>query len=279
MRRILLDFSNRNELSYLAELADGVNRATPDVPWFLVGATARDLLLEQAHGINPGRNTLDLDLALALNSWAEFERLRASLIEGGKFQPLRNLQYKLLFNDVYELDLIPFGAIEQADRTIAWPPDGTVVMGVFGFQEIYDKTILVKLPLEQSIRIVSLAALVILKLVAWEERRKLRPGTDAHDIAVILRQYLNAGNLEHLYEVGAHLLDEPDFDYELAGAWLLGHDMSELLPHNSRKRLVDLIQRETNTTGSVNLISDMPIDADLGLKLLQSLARGFGIDG
>lgn len=273
----MLDFSNRIELSYLAELADAIHRVSPDLSYFLVGATARDLLLDHAHNIDPGRTTNDVDLALTLDNWVEFERLRVRLIEGGQFAPIGNLAHKLLFEGGSELDLIPFGAIEQDDRTIAWPPDGSVVMSVFGFREVFACTIEVKLPRKQSLRIVSLPALMVLKLVVWQERRLRRPGTDAHDIAVILRHYLDAGNLERLGEEAPEVLDNPDFDYEETGAWLLGRDMAELLPQSAHKRVHDLIQQEIETSGRVNLIGDMPIEADLGLRLLRNLAIGFGI--
>ncbi len=154
-----------------------------------------------------------------------------------------------------------------------------MVMGVFGFQEVFNHTLLVQLPEGQTMRVVSLPALVILKLVAWEERRRHRPGTDAHDIALILRRYLDAGNLQRLYDAAPQLVNKPNFDYEEAGAWLLGHDMADMLPPLAHPRLIELLQREIDLAGRVNLIGDMPMSADLGLKLLQNLAQGFGIRG
>jgi predicted nucleotidyltransferase len=271
----LLDFSNRTELGYLAELARAFRRAAQDLCYFLAGATARDLLLEQAHGINPGRNTRDLDLAIMVADWAVFEQVRLALIDGGSFTPVNGVLHKLYFNGIHELDLIPFGAIEQADRTIAWPPDGAVTMSVFGFQEACDDMLLVQLPGGESMRVVSLPALVVLKLTAWEERRRRRPGTDAHDIAIILRRYLDAGNQTRLYTDAVHLLEAPDFDYDQAGAWLLGHDMARLLPRSAHSRLANLLNRECDVNGALNLIGDLPIDPDRGLSLLRSLARGF----
>jgi len=117
----------------LADLAEAINRVSPDLRYFLVGASARDLLLEHAHNIDPGRNTNDVDLALTVDNWAEFEQMRLRLIEGGQFAPIGNLAHTLLFEGRYELDLVPFGDVEQEDRTIAWPPNGSVVMNVFGF--------------------------------------------------------------------------------------------------------------------------------------------------
>lgn len=274
-RNTLLDFSNKAELGYLADLARAFNGVAGDLPYYLVGATARDLLLEHAHGINPGRDTRDLDLAIMLADWKAFEQARLALIDSGHFAPLNDVLHKLRFNGIYEVDLIPFGAIEQADRTIAWPPDGEVVMEVFGFREVYEDTLLVKLPGEESLRVVSLAALVVLKLVAWEDRRWRRPGADAQDIAVILRRYLDAGNQERLYTDAEHLLDDPDFDFEAAGAWLLGHDMAQLLPVAARPRINELLERESDPAGAINLIGDLPIEADRALGLLQSLRTGF----
>ncbi len=195
-RNTLLDFSNRAELGYLADLARAVKGAAGDLPYYLAGATARDLLLEHAHGINPGRDTTDLDLGIMLADWKAFERLR-------------------------------------------------------------------------------LAALSVLKLVAWEERRWRRPGADAQDIAVILQSYLDAGNQERLFTEAEHLLDAPDFDFEAAGAWLLGHDMAQLLPKAARPRIGDLLERESDPGGAIHLIGDLPIEPERALGLLQSLARGF----
>ncbi|MDA3932916.1 MAG: nucleotidyl transferase AbiEii/AbiGii toxin family protein [Gammaproteobacteria bacterium] len=271
----MLNFSNKTELTYLAELAEAFVRLTKGLPYFLAGATARDLLLEVAHNINPGRNTRDVDLAVWVKDWPTFESLRSALIESGQFSPKGATLHKLSFNEVYELDLIPFGAIEQADRTIAWPPDGSVVMSVFGFQEVFKHTLLMQLPAGQSMRVISLPALVVLKLLAWQERRRYRPGTDAHDIAIILRKYLDAGNLERLYDEAPQIVDAPNFDYEAAGAWLLGHDMAAMLPPTAHPRFIDLLQTETNVAGPLSLISDMPIDADMGLNLLQKLTQGF----
>jgi predicted nucleotidyltransferase len=271
----LLDFSNRTELAFLADLASAFGRAAGSQPYYLAGATARDLLLEHAHGINPGRDTRDLDLAVMVADWTGFEQLRQALLESEHFSPIGDLLQKLRFKDVYELDLIPFGAIEQDDRTIAWPPDGEMVMGVFGFREVYDSTLLVQLPGGEAMRVVSLAALAFLKLVAWEERRWRRPGTDAHDVSVILQHYLDADNLKRLYTEAEHLLDAPDFDYEAAGAWLLCQDMARLLPASGHSRLSELFHRETDVEGQLNLVGDLSIEADRGLMLLQEVAQGF----
>lgn len=275
MRNILLDLSNRSELVYLANMAIALGTAVADLDYFLAGATARDLLLEQAHGINTLRNTNDLDLAIQVADWPAFERARLALLENGSFIPVNNVLHKLMFQGMFEVDLIPFGAIEQADRTIAWPPDGAMVMGVFGFREAFENTLRVMLPGGAQLQVVSLPALMLLKLIAWQERRWQRPGTDAHDIAIILRHYLDAGNQQRLYTEAAELMEAPDFDYEFAGAWLLGHDTAGLLPDSARPRVRELLNTESDAKDNLNLLGDLQIEPERALGLLQHLATGF----
>jgi predicted nucleotidyltransferase len=46
------------------------------IPFFLAGASARDMVLVNLWGQTPGRATVDIDFAFAVNDWAEFEHLR-----------------------------------------------------------------------------------------------------------------------------------------------------------------------------------------------------------
>lgn len=270
-----MDFSEEPELAYLAELVAAVQRVAHDVPFFLAGATARDLLFRYAYGIDAGRETRDIDLALAVENWGQFHSLRAQLLEDGRFKAIGNVLHKLSFDGWLEVDVVPFGAIERPDRTIAWPPDGAFVMKVFGFREVFDSTLHVQLPAGEEMRIVSVPALAILKLAAWTERRLISPMKDAHDLAVILRNYLDAGNHDRLYAEAAHLLEAPGFDFELAGAWLLGHDMARILPPDARRDIATILNQESDPNGPTRLVGDMPIKPLHGLHLLQSLARGF----
>lgn len=271
---ILRDFSNRPELRYLAALAAAFRAGAGDAPFFLAGATARDLLLRFAHGIDAGRETRDVDIALMVADWSAFGAMRERLIAGGQFAPNGKALHKLMYGGI-EIDLIPFGAVERADRTIAWPPDGDSVMKVFGFSEVLDSTLKVGLPDGEEISVVSLPALTVLKLVAWSERRLIQPGKDAHDLAAIMGNYLEAGNHERLYTDAAGLLEEPEFDFEQAGAWLLGHDMARMLPHAARQSVADLLALEVDLDGRLRLVGDMPIEANRALALLQSMNQGF----
>src|SRR4029077_12636391 len=90
-------------------------------------------------GLETGRATLDVDLAAAVDSWPEFERIKTRLVETGEvttdeMRPHR-LFYRTSEGGKYPLDLLPFGGLEQRPSEIAWPPDLSVVMNVAGYRE------------------------------------------------------------------------------------------------------------------------------------------------
>jgi predicted nucleotidyltransferase len=49
------------------------------LPYFLAGATARDLVLENIFGRAPGKLTRDLDFGFVISDWKQFENLKAAL--------------------------------------------------------------------------------------------------------------------------------------------------------------------------------------------------------
>jgi len=69
--------------------------------------------------------------------------------------------------------------------------------------------------------VVPISGLAALKILAWGDRRDRR---DAHDLQLLARSYLDAGNRDRLYDEHTDLIDD-DFDYVLAGAKLLGRDI------------------------------------------------------
>jgi len=80
--------------------------------YFLAGATARDLILENVFGRPPGRLTRDLDFGFALSDWKQFETLKKTLIATGRFEPDRAIQRVLYLHSAnikIGVDLIPFG--------------------------------------------------------------------------------------------------------------------------------------------------------------------------
>ena len=127
----------------------------------LVGATARDVLLEQAHKIDTGRATRDVDFAVSVRSWEEFELLKKRLVATGHFIESTAKYHRLdVVDSTLWIDIIPFDGIETDNRTISWPPHHDIVMNTIGFREAYDSDGLMIVAPGIDLRVVSLAALL-----------------------------------------------------------------------------------------------------------------------
>src|SRR5260370_39420736 len=119
------------------------------------------------------------------------------------------------------IDLIPFGGVAEGD-TIAWPPDRDTVMTVAGFEDALAASVQVQVNATLSLPVVSLAALAILKLFAWQDRKT--NDKDALDLYRVISTYADAGNTDRLYDSEISLLELLNYDLELAGAALAGRD-------------------------------------------------------
>jgi predicted nucleotidyltransferase len=124
-----------------------------------------------------------------------------------------------------------------------------------------------------------LPGLAILKLIAWNDRRHEVPQKDAADLALVLRKYAEAGNEDRLYQEYPDLLKQERFDQELAGAWLLGQDMSKVMQARTREVILDILKNQADPDKSDRLIlsiaKELPgNDYDRASKLLMNLSRG-----
>lgn len=274
MTNTSLDLSHQNDLRWLSALIAAVRVGAAGIPFFVAGATARDMLLWYAHQIPTGRATKDVDIAVAVAGWTEFSELKGRLLASGLFSEDRHIPGRVQYQGSLDVDLLPFGGIEDRNRSIAWPPDQETVLNMFAFREVLAAAIEVQLPGGERVRMPSLAGLGLLKIVAWVERRLTAPGKDAADLRLILRHYLSAGHEDRLWDEGARLLAEPGFDYEIAGAWLFGRDMATMLDQEGRLWLSTLLRREADPEGPLRLVGDMRGDPDLTLPLVQAAARG-----
>jgi predicted nucleotidyltransferase len=65
-----------------------------------------------------------------------------------------------------------------------------------------------------------------LKLFAWQDRKT--NDKDALDLYRVISTYADAGNTERLYDSEISLLEQLNYDLELAGAALAGRDARQL---------------------------------------------------
>lgn len=198
---------------------------------FVIGATARDLILEYGFEVLVTRATSDVDFGIAVESWEAYRQLTCLLktngfeIDPSRIQRLRRLEMTI--------DLVPFGGLEYKPGEIAWPPDGDVVMKTVGFEEAFGSSLIIDLGNGDRIRVASMAGVVLLKIVAFNDRPEERH-RDAQDFFVSGENYVDLGNDERLYGGrDSDLLDDENFDRRVCGFRLLGRDVGEILTEES----------------------------------------------
>jgi predicted nucleotidyltransferase len=277
----LIDLSGKPDLRWLSSLVADIRGAAPRSEFVLTGAKARDLLVTYAYNIPIERVTEDVDLAFAVAGWDEFLSVRQALLASGKFSERGKVPHRIQHRGLgtARIDLIPFAGVEDAKRQIAWPPDGAMVMNVVGFREAHSAAIRVALPEAEWINVAPLHALMLLKLAAWCERRLTTPGKDAQDIRLFFKRYLEAGNQERLSTEASHLLDEPDFDFEAASAWLLRCDAGSLLrakaTGDAAGFFVKVVEQEVQAGTESRLLADMrSVTPSQDMRLLEEFHKG-----
>jgi predicted nucleotidyltransferase len=227
------------------------------IPFFIVGATARDILLEVHYGIGSKRATLDIDIAVFIENWEQFYHLKDELIGIKHFKPTRDI-HRLLFQKRLPVDIVPFGGVAEKGDLVEWPPDGSFKMSVTGFRECFQHAIQVKISDKPklSISVVSLAGLAILKLVSWDDNSARRQ-KDASDLVFIIRNYLDAGNLERLFEEAPDIVDSGEYDYEAGSARLLGRDISKIAYTTTANILIEILRRESKNRRGHGIAMDV----------------------
>jgi predicted nucleotidyltransferase len=254
----------------IAEVADQNN-----TQFFIIGASARDIIFEHAYGITAPRATRDIDLAVQVATWHEFQRLKDQLIVTGQFGSTK-MEQRLMYQNNIPVDIVPFGAIEN-EGLISWPPENDIEMNVTGFQDVYDKTQLVRLrenP-ELDMFVVTPAGLMVLKIIAWDERKSLTQ-KDAFDIEFILQNYVEAGNEGFLWEYYEDLAADENHGYYLDGARILGREMAKILSPQSKQLIQNILAAETGEQKIYRLVEAMSNGEQFeeNLELLEALKRG-----
>ena len=89
----------------LKTLTDSFNRMGRQ--FYVIGATARDIIIRQLIGTTSGRRTKDLDIAIAIPDWSVFEEVKEGLAADG-FKKSPNMHQRFYYGE-YELDIVPYG--------------------------------------------------------------------------------------------------------------------------------------------------------------------------
>lgn len=231
-----------------------------DIDYFLIGATARDIMLTHVFGVKTYRATRDVDFAIAVPDWQTFDHVKSWFLARPESWSSSTNTHRLLYRDndtdaVVPMDVVPFGGIENPPTIITWPPDKAAIMSVAGFAEALQAAVQVCIVDDLIVPVISIPGLAVLKLFAWADRR-MASSKDADDLLMLLRHYADAGNLDRLYNSAFHILESCDYDVDAAGAYLLGLDTATITGNDTRSRMLVLLK-----------------DADVHDRLILHMAR------
>jgi predicted nucleotidyltransferase len=266
------DLSGVPALRSLATVAETLRDAAAGIVdrWLIVGATARDLVLQHAYGLPERRKTADLDVAVAVSSWEMFAALESRLLTLGA-QRHPEVRHEFIVGD-WKVDVIPFAGVAK-NGVIRWPPDGQTELNVTGFAEASTNALDVILPGGIEVLVASPPGLLILKLIAWKDRHWRYPLRDGIDIRTLIDSYAEKWNQERLYGEADDLLEHFGFDTSRAGAALLGRDASAIAKPDTLQSVQAILEVETDVD-ALTLASDMGGRTDDNLDLLAALLFG-----
>lgn len=227
--------------------------------FFVIGATARDILIRQLAGVSSGRKTRDLDLAIAIPNWDAFEEVKQALLERG-FQKDRQM-YQRFYDGDYEMDIVPYGDVEREDGYIYWPPEEDIAMSVKGFADVLSDAITVTIDNEFEVKIASLHGLFVLKFNAWLDRN-IQTNKDAVDMAFILENYFIA-NLDRNLHPEVYYWEY--FDEVVVGAYWLAYDIAGFLSKEHLCHYEQCLRNEIEKRENSRLIQQI-IDSNSSLS-------------
>lgn len=242
--------------------------------FFVIGATARDIILRILVNTSARRKTKDLDIAIAVTGWDKYNEICQELIADGLEKSIHQAQ-RFYFGD-YEVDIVPYGAVAKIDDNIYWPPEETIAMSVKGFDEVLSEAITVSIDNEFEIKIASLHGLFLLKLNAWLDRN-IGTNKDAEDMWYIVDNYYFANE-----ERGIHpeVYELDGFDLTVGGAYWMAHDIADLLSNEQIVYYADVLNNEIERAEDSRLVVQIletnrsVASADV-LKVLQTISDVF----
>lgn len=280
MEKKLLNLSKQIDQRHVITFAEVTAVAESlAIPFVIVGAMARDLILHHVYGASVQRATDDIDFGMQVSTWDEFNRLKSALCKVG-FSEDRQAQ-RLIDPRGRIVDLVPFGPLQDENANIGFPPDGDLKMSVLGFQEALDSSIRVIVQKEPKIEVsvVSPQGLALLKIIAWHDRVREKRNKDASDLTYLLEAYERVSDIrERVFDVEG-LMEFFDYDLPQASAYLLGRDAAEIAKDGTKAVVIGILDKALDEDNPSDLVVEMSnrSSADFTSKfaLLASFNRGF----
>lgn len=250
------------------------------IDFYLAGAVARDVWMTGIHKIAPRRVTGDIDFAVLINDHGTYDALKEYLIASEGFHPYKGNSFVLIWKDKSQVDLLPFGEIEDEDRKVTTGGLGLTSISLQGFAEIYEDGLPeIELEGKHRFKVCTLPGIVLLKMIAWDDRPEARKD-DIGDISDILYHFFDMCDNE-IYENHSDLFGDEYKDRLHTAARVVGRQMNQIAKRNEKlftridKILADNMAGGEKCKMAVLMSGHFGNTVEENIGLLQQLKQGF----
>ncbi|MDR8392234.1 hypothetical protein NC796_13860 [Aliifodinibius sp. S!AR15-10] len=236
--KIKLSSFNQEGLKDVIEILETVFQKF-NVDFYVIGALAKDMWLSTEEVQT--RATRDVDLAVFISESGDYEEIKSTLIKKHDFKEVSTNAFALLTPYGYPVDLLPFGSVE-IDEAVEVEGDGLTKVHVNGFKEIYQQGLAPILTDEGlTFKIASLASIILLKLIAFDDRPEKRT-QDIKDVGIIISHYFHIED-KLIYSKHNDLFDNEDLGLEDIAAHVIGRELKPILASNNslKNRILDIL--------------------------------------
>lgn len=262
------------ELKEIFDALEEAFRAT-DIDYYLIGAQARDIWY--AKGGKIFRQTKDIDIAVLVESLADYQSVREYLKSHNSFAETKGNSFVMLTPDGIQVDILPFGEIE-IDDGVEIVGEGLTSIKVNGFKEVYQSgTEELETQTGHFFKVASLPAIVLLKLIAFDDHPEKRM-KDALDIASIIDHFFDL-QADRIYEKHNDLFGDDTVTLEEISASVIGREIKHIVGENVTllDRLTSIlnVHIEMNEKSSFlrNMIGDSESTIENKTRLLQNMYK------
>ena len=225
-----------------------------DVPFYLIGARARDVWFLPEKSL---RVTKDIDWIAASEEETVFKEIKNQLVEKEGFSKTNNA-YTLLSPKGMQVDLLPF--FENAGHGL----DGLKEVFARGTEGVIFDDI-------DTYQVATLPAIVLMKLIAWDDRPEHRL-KDLWDIGAIFEHYFDRFS-EDIYDNHSDLFENRELD-EIS-AYVIGRKIKSIIGDSIdlKKRVIHILTDKQSSIAE-RLIINTEKSSDTAQKVLQNLLDG-----
>lgn len=251
-----------------------------DSDFYIIGALAKDIWYAKRDIVS--RQTNDIDFAVLVGSNEDYEAIKGFLIENKGFTDSKNNPFVFHDPSGIQIDIIPFGEIQIAEGVpfVRTTPGNTEANG---FMEVYHTgTEEAVLGTGHRFEVASLPSIVLLKLIAFDDRPEMR-SKDAKDIAEIIFHFpeLNTDLFYSDNYAGLFADGEKEKSEEEISAIVIGSEIGKITSKNNSltNRVKEILQKHIDARERSifirNMLNDNINTVDDAVLLLQHILKGF----